>query len=67
MNIWTTLALFLPLFLCMELVMAAPGRDAMRDVLRHGVRNFGRHVVLLILGAVAFHFVTGWFAGRPPL
>jgi hypothetical protein len=67
LTVATTIALFLPLFLCMELVMAAPGRDRLEDVLKCGLRNFGRHVTLLVLGAVAFHLVTGWFVGRAPL
>jgi hypothetical protein len=61
------LSLFLPLLLSMELAMAAQGRDSVRDAMKRGVRNFGRHTVLLLLGVLAFHFVTGWFASRPPL
>lgn len=67
MSVAATIGLFLPVFLCLELSMAAPGRDCMKDVLRSGVRNFARHAVLLTLGVLAFHFVTGWFVSRGPL
>jgi hypothetical protein len=60
-------ALFVPVFLCLELISAAPGRESVRDVVRRGLRNFGRHFVLLAAGAAAFHYVTNFFLSRPPL
>jgi hypothetical protein len=62
-----SLGLFIPVFLCLELVSAAPGRESTKDVVKRGLRNFGRHFVLLALGAAAFHYVTAFFLGRPPL
>jgi hypothetical protein len=67
MSLWTTIALFVPLFLALELVSAAPGRRDLDHVVRHGLRNFGRHLVYLVLICAGLHFFTVFMVGRPPL
>lgn len=63
----TTIALFLPAFLVLELVSAAPGRPDLDMVMKHGLRNFGRHVVYLVLICAGLHFVSEFLVRRPPL
>ena len=63
----TTIALFIPVFLVLELLTAAPGRRELRDVVRVGVRSFGRHLVYIALGCAALHFLTEFMHGRAPL
>ena len=62
MSLWATIALFVPVFLCLELVSAAPGRPDLDQVVRHGLRNFGRHLVYLardLRGAALLRRVHG--------
>jgi hypothetical protein len=66
-SLWTTIALFLPAFLVLELVSAAPGRPDLEQVVRHGLRNFGRHVVYLALICAALHFFSELMVRRSPL
>lgn len=67
MSLATTLLLFLPAFLVLELVSAAPGRSDLDEVMRHGFRNFGRHVVYLALVCAGLHFFSEFMVRRPPL
>jgi hypothetical protein len=67
MSLWVTIALFLPAFLVLELVSAAPGRPDLDEVMRHGCRNFGRHVVYLVLICAGLHFFSEFMVRRPPL
>jgi hypothetical protein len=61
------IALFLPIFLALELVSAAPGRRDLGVVVRHGVRNFGRHLVILVVSVAALHFFVELMITIPPL
>jgi hypothetical protein len=67
LSLWTTIALFLPVFLVLELVSAAPGRPDLDQVVRHGLRNFGRHLVYLALICAALHFFAEFMVRRNPL
>lgn len=67
MSLWATIALFLPVFLVLELVSAAPGRPDLDQVIRHGLRNFGRHLVYLVAICAALHFFTVFMVNRAPL
>jgi hypothetical protein len=67
MSLGTTIALFLPAFLVLELLSAAPGRPDLDQVMRHGLRNFGRHVVYLVLICAGLHFFAEFMVRRPPL
>jgi hypothetical protein len=67
MSLGTTIALFLPAFLVLELVSAAPGRPDLDQVMRHGLRNFGRHLVYLVLICAGLHFFAEFMVSRPPL
>jgi hypothetical protein len=67
MSFWMTVALFIPVFLALELVSAAPGRPDLDQVIRHGLRNFGRHLVYLVVICAGLHFFTNFMVQRPPL
>jgi hypothetical protein len=67
MSLGATIALFLPVFLVLELISAAPGRKDLDQVVRHGLRNFGRHVVYLVLICAGLHFFTEFMVHRAPL
>ncbi len=67
MSLWATIALFVPVFLCLELVSAAPGRPDLDQVVRHGLRNFGRHLVYLAVICAALHFFAEIMIRRAPL
>jgi hypothetical protein len=66
-SLWATIALFLPVFLVLELVSAAPGRPDLDQVLRHGFRNFGRHVVYLAIICAGLHFFSEFMVRHSPL
>jgi hypothetical protein len=67
MSLGAMILLFLPVFLVLELVSAAPGRMDLGMVARHGVRNFGRHLVILIVVCVGLHLFTEFMIDRAPL
>jgi hypothetical protein len=67
MSLALTFVLFLPVFLVLELVSAAPGRPSLDQVVRHGLRNFGRHLVYLVLICAGLHFFTSFMVKVPPL
>jgi hypothetical protein len=67
MSLWMTIALFIPVFLVLELVSAAPGRPDLDQAVRHGLRNFGRHLVYLVLICAGLHVFTNFMVSRPPL
>jgi hypothetical protein len=67
MTLGLTVALFLPVFLVLELISAAPGRPDLDQAIRHGLRNFGRHFVYLVIICAALHFLTNFMVGRAPL
>jgi hypothetical protein len=67
MSFAVTVALFLPVFLVLELVSAAPGRPDLDEVIRHGLRNFGRHLVYLVAICAALHFFTSFMVRTSPL
>lgn len=59
--------LFLPLFLAVNIVAAAPGRESLRDILRAGLRHFVIGTVILVAASAGIYLLMEWVLSRPPL
>lgn len=58
--------LFIPLFLVVNLIAAAPGRDDLKDAVRVGLRHSLFGTVALVVISTVLYFLMGWIIDSRP-